>query len=170
MKIIVLIGIPGSGKSFYLEREIVPYGFQVICRDDIRKSFGGEFKRQEYFVRAIARTMCRAHMERSFAVAIDETNTLSHQIDSWLDLADEYLYRKDAVIVVSDIDVCIERREGFPVDVIHRMSEQLTKIYVNKEETLKRFDSIKYVMGHKTDIDPKKVLHELKEKYETENF
>jgi len=157
-ELIIMIGLPGSGKSYFVDG-IYSEAYQIICTDDIRKSLGFIFEiKMEPFVHCISETMVKAKMERGLRIVIDETNIgISHLI-KWRRLAEEYGYETKAIIIDTPIDICKERRgckEGkFPEEVIDRMniglellkSDDLNlyfdEVLIHKDKTLKKKESI----------------------------
>lgn len=155
-ELIVMIGIPGSGKSHYVDKHFSDT-HQIVCTDDIRKALGFIFERKmETFVHCISETFVKAKMERGLSIVIDETNIGISQILKWKILAEEYEYETRAIIMDTPIDICKDRRkckEGeFPEEVIDRMNIGLSNlkcddldnyfgsIFVIKEHTLKKED------------------------------
>jgi len=140
-ELIIMIGVPGSGKSRKVDKLVKKKSYQVVCRDDVRLSLGTEFEeRLEPFVLAIVKTMVRAHMERGLNIIIDETNTHISVVKVWLNLALKYDYDIQYIVMTTDLDVCKQRRcckEGkFPEDVIDRMYDQMMTLLAD----LKQYD------------------------------
>lgn len=153
-ELIVMIGIPGSGKSTYVN-EKYSNTHQIVCTDDIRKALGFIFERKmETFIHCMSETFVKAKMERGLPIVIDETNIGISHILKWRNLAEEYEYETIAIIMDTQIEICKERRkckEGeFPEEVIDRMYRSLNNlksdnldfyfgtVYVVKEHTLKK--------------------------------
>jgi len=137
-ELIIMVGLPGSGKSVFVNDHIIKrgfnegvYGYHVISRDDVRLAFGYKFSHLiETNVLAVVKTMVRALMIRGINIVLDETNTHISTINMWKGLAEEYGYKTRAIVMTTPIDICKERRkvsEGeFPEDVIDRMYEQMS--------------------------------------------
>ena len=152
-ELIIMIGLPGSGKSVFVDKKYSET-YQVVCTDDVRKALGFIFERKmEPLVHCISETIVKAKMERGLPIIIDETNIRSSHLLKWKNLAEEYEYKTTAIIMDTNIDECKKRRkcnEGkFPEEVIDRMNISLEhlkldsldfyfdKVLVYKDTTLK---------------------------------
>jgi len=124
-QLVVIMGLAGSGKSSYVDKYF-KNSHQIVCADNIRKALGHVFDiKIEPLVHAMNETLCRAHMERSCNIVIDETNTTNGSLMKWVRLANEYNYNKKLIVINTHPDECKKRRgcfEGkFPEHVIDRM-------------------------------------------------
>jgi predicted kinase len=129
-KLYLMIGIPGAGKSTYVNNLVNDYGVQVVCPDDIRKAFGHIFYGAiEPMVHAWTYTQARALMARGFDVVIDECHTRAEYIRRWRQAAVEFGYEIIGVHIITDIETCKDRRDDgwFPLEVIDRKAEQLRR-------------------------------------------
>jgi len=127
-KLYLMIGIPGSGKSTYVNNLVKDYGVQVVCPDDIRKAFGHVFYGAiEPMIHAWTYTQARALMARGFDVVIDEGHTRAEYIRRWRQAAVEFGYEIIGVHIITDKATCIARRDDgkFPLEVIDRKEAQL---------------------------------------------
>lgn len=152
MRIVLMIGITGSGKSSYVDKHLKSY--QLICQDDIRETIGGEFITTWAFFHskdryreisandAVAKTSCEALMKRGRDIVIDDLNIDPEKIKEWLDLADKYKYSKYAIIFNTPLDECLKRRDDCPSIVIKEIQENLTTLLENKP-LMNRFDLVK---------------------------
>jgi len=142
-ELIIMVGLPGSGKSTFVDDYIIGkgfnegvYGYHIISRDDIRLAFGSDFNHLvEPHIGAIARTMVRAHMIRGLNIVVDETNTNINTVKMWSSIAQEYGYKIRAMVMTTSLEECKRRRETskgkFPEHVIDRMHEQLETLLVD---------------------------------------
>lgn len=109
--LIIPVGIPGSGKSKYIDENFQNY--QIVCRDDIRLALGDIFnKRVENFVSSITETMMRALMERKKDIVCDETNCILESILKKKKLCEEYNYQFHIIKFNISKKVCMARKLG----------------------------------------------------------
>ena len=130
-RLILMIGLPGSGKSTYVREILVPQGVQVVCPDAIRAAYGHRFHGPlEPSVHADAMLQARQHMLQGFDVVIDESTTRSRHLRRWKTLAEHMGYTVSVIHVDTDKDICLQRRSedgtGFPLEVIERKDEELS--------------------------------------------
>ncbi len=153
MNIILMIGIPGSGKSTYVDKYFKNY--HIICNDDIQEVIGGEFSttwvdynsEKKYFqipvTKAVERTSGEAAMKRKKSIIIDNKNIIEQDIKHWLDLADEYNYKKTAIIMKEKIDKCFSRK-NIPITILYEELEKFNNI-INNKKILNRFNKINII-------------------------
>lgn len=142
-KVIILRGLPGSGKSTFvgdLEGLLGPYGavsedLQVCSADHffvVEKT--GDYQFNPHLLKQ-AHASCRDNFhywaakrgpKKPIYLVVDNTNTSMKEMDFYLKEADEY--RWDVVIITfnTDIDTSIRRNiHGVPPETIIKMDEQL---------------------------------------------
>ncbi len=149
MNVIILIGIPGSGKSSYVNTNFSEY--QVIDTDSIKDAIGMEFQtiwpfpegaeryRKISAIDAVAQTICKAHMQQGRNIIVEDLIVTKEKLVEWLDIADKYSYKKKAIILNEDLMVCSSRRKDFPIELLTELFAQF-KVLLENENLLNRFD------------------------------
>jgi len=149
MNIILMVGLPGSGKSSYIDEHLKDY--QLICSDDILETIGQEFyttwviNKSEYVlnksaVQAVEQTTCESLMKRGRPIVIDSLNLNKEKIKYWIDLADKYHYIKEIIILKIEIDTCLLIRD-VDKEIVIEYNNKLEDI-INDKKLLNRFDQI----------------------------
>ena len=107
-KLVMMRGLPGSGKSTYA-KELVGKGFVRICKDDLRSMMSNGVwngKREKRVVR-VRDFIIRDVLESGGNVVVDDTNY------GWEDrlrgLASEYSAKFEVIDVDTDVNTCIKR-------------------------------------------------------------
>lgn len=122
VEVIVLRGIPGSGKTTWAKEFISdkPW-FKRICRDDLRQMLdNGEYSaNKEKFVRTARGVLMRAALEDGYSVVVDDTNLSRRDISQIRNYAEVYSHVIGVSRIVAvplrimdfetPLDVCIER-------------------------------------------------------------
>lgn len=145
-KLILMCGVPGSGKSTFVDEHLIYGSTQLVCADTVRLALGNKFNpAAEPVVHAICQTVARAHMERGYDIVVDETNTLPRNIQPYIKLAKDYGYHTSLYFIDTPLDVCINRRltddATYPwEEIITRMSKNLKENY----ETIKSMVDVYY--------------------------
>lgn len=136
-ELIVLCGLPGSGKSTYAKKK---WGNShiIICADEFRKVYTGkDFDLSaEHMVYLMVSTTVEVLLRRSMPVVIDMTSLTIKNRLKWIDLAK----RCSAPIrcVLMDIAVCLclarnaDRKRKVPENVINDMASRF--VYPTDEE------------------------------------
>ena len=132
VKLIIMQGLPGSGKSSVVARDYA--GLQVVCLDDIRLALGDVFNPAlETVVLAHAEIAVRAKLFGGRDVVVDDTHTRAENVLRWLRMGREFGAEVVLHRVRCDVQECIRRREGKAVtrEHIERMDRNLARRVVS---------------------------------------
>lgn len=134
MKLVLLKGLPASGKSTEAKR-LVDSGQYVrvnrdtiremlLCpRDDGQKAFNGKV---EKIVTKISQDSVRSIMESGkFHIVVDECNLNVKYMDKWAKIANEYNYTVDVRGMGVSIEECIRRDANRTPNVGERVIKQM---------------------------------------------
>ncbi len=111
MKIIMLRGISGSGKSSWANEQVKTGNFVVISKDEIRKMLGGYKPNREKYVLKLRNDLIRSAIKMKKNVIIDDTNLNPMHERTLRQLAKELNTKfeiNDSFLQVSP-EECIER-------------------------------------------------------------
>ncbi len=111
MKIVVLVGLPGAGKSTYLER----MGAVGVSSDAVRKLLADDETDQTIHERVFqtVRYLLRQRLEIGCAVTyIDATNLKPEERKPYIEMGKEYGCEVEAVFFDVPVEVCRERNAG----------------------------------------------------------
>ncbi|MDY7020052.1 MAG: AAA family ATPase [Cyanobacteriota bacterium] len=143
-KLILMIGLPGSGKSFFAQklRRNHPQ-YQLISTDQIRAELFGDENIQGPWLKIWS------HVEQRFQQAVSEatdviydaTNTQRRQRKEVIAIARDIGFQTIfAVWVNTPLEKCLERNQNrfrqVPEEIILRMYRQLTDVPPTLEEPL----------------------------------
>lgn len=127
-KIVVLAGLPGSGKSTYAEKLCVP----VLSSDEIRRWISDDPANQNIHRRVflVLRDLLKHRLQlRRPVTYIDATNLTPYERRPYISLAELYDCEIEAVFFDVPLEVCQrrnrERGRVVPDDVIEEMSRRL---------------------------------------------
>ena len=149
-KIIMLIGIPGSGKTTYSKELSNKYDAKVVSTDKVRQTFVGIDEKEVF---PTDYRLCIEEIKEGKNVILDATHITPKVRKRSFDALDEYgvLYEKVAVFIDTSIEECARRVEQrnknpnelfLPVEVVYSYGKNI--IPPTKEEG---FDEIILVKG-----------------------
>lgn len=131
-ELVLMCGIPRSGKSTYAKHLQAVDGHLVICPDQIRSLiFGHIFRKEvENLVWFLAEAIVRIALSQGYPVVLDATNTHEKALHKWNDLAEELGVPCRLLVIDTPQSVITERNQGsnaVPSDVLVRMAEQFER-------------------------------------------
>ena len=77
IELIIMVGFPGSGKSFYTNNYIVPFGYAHVSQDLLKTA-------------KKCMTECENNLQKGLSVVIDNTNPSKIVRKRYLDIANKY--------------------------------------------------------------------------------
>lgn len=129
-RLILMLGLPGSGKTTYVRNTLVPQGMQVVSPEAIRLAYGHSFYAPlEPIVHATALLQGRQHMLQGYSVVVDECNCRARHLAKWKHMAERLGYAASCIYMDTPKGVCIRRRlatPDFPLEVVERMNNDLS--------------------------------------------
>lgn len=128
----ILVGIPGSGKSSFVEPFKQRHGAAVVLSsDEVRGILGKDESDQSVSRQTFQFLECAAELllRQGRNVVIDATNTTAKARKPFVDLGVKYGARIECIVVNTSIENCkkrnAERKRQVPESVIDRMAAQL---------------------------------------------
>jgi len=128
----IMVGLPRSGKSTYAKRYKGSYA--IVSADQLRYLVYGQrfWGPGEDTMWAIRKIVLKMLMEQGIDIVIDETNTTVSRRKPIVDLAREYGYFVEAVVIDTPKETCIERARADGDDslipIIERMAGQFEPV------------------------------------------
>lgn len=118
--LIMMVGLPRSGKSTKARELSVEHGAPIVCPDDIRLALHGQpyVATAENFVWAMADLMVRALFMSHNTVILDACNHTRDRRDTWQNTS---MWKREFVTVDTPAEECILRTPSLR-PVIERMA------------------------------------------------
>lgn len=142
----MMIGLPGSGKSYIAECLSEITGSEIVSSDAIRKELFGDENDQEHNneVFNTVNSRIKNYLKDGKSVILDATNLSAKRRKNFIKTLENIKCAKIAVLIATDYELCLkqnsERERHVPEDVIKRM---LTNICMPTFE--EGFDYIYYI-------------------------
>lgn len=130
-KILLLIGLPGCGKSTYAKFLLTQENYVILSSDSLRKELLGNEEDQSKNIFVFKTLTDRMHkaMEEKRNIIIDATNITIKDRKQYLDAANQFGYQKEAVFINTPIEDCIkydkQRERTVGGEVIHKFANKL---------------------------------------------
>mgnify|MGYP003296289761 CR=1 FL=1 len=148
-KLIMLIGIPGSGKTTYSKELKVKYDAEVISSDKVRQTYKGIDEKDVF---PTVYKLCIEELKEGRNVIIDATHITPKVRKRSFDALDQYgiNYEKVAIYIETSVEECARRVEirnqdpnelFLPVDVVYSYGNNI--IPPSKEEGFSEIHIIK---------------------------
>ena len=150
-KLIMLVGIPGSGKTTYSKNLIEKYNAEVVSTDKVRQTYPGIVESDVF---PTVYKLCAEKLNSNINVILDATHITPKVRKRTFDALDQFNveYEKIAVYLDTPVDECLRRVEirnnepgqlFIPLEVIESygkniiapsLEEGFTDIFIIKEE------------------------------------
>jgi predicted kinase len=129
MKIIIMQGLPGSGKSTYAAQN---YPEAKVCSADNYFMFGGEYKFDpsllEKAFQACMRQFLWLTKHEEPTIVVDNTNLSLWEMAPYIQVGAALGYEVEVIRANADLETCISRNvHGVPRETILRMAERMEK-------------------------------------------
>jgi predicted kinase len=128
MKIVITVGLPGSGKSTYLAR----HGINAISSDEVRRLIADDPEDQSIHKQVFAtiRYLIRQRIAVDRPVTyVDATHLMRWERRPYFELARHYGCTVEALFFDVPVEVCIARNKGreriVPEQAIRKMAERM---------------------------------------------
>ena len=107
-KLIMLIGIPGSGKTTYSKDLAIQYDAKVVSSDKVRQAYVGIDEKDVF---PTVYKLCIEELKEERNVILDATHITPKVRKRSFDALDQYevAYEKVAIYVDTPVEVCVKR-------------------------------------------------------------
>ncbi len=109
--IIVMIGVDFSGKTQYVDSELINGPHQIISFDHIREAFKTTKMSNPDIVYASMDLIARSHMIKGIPIIIDEANLTIESLFLWKTIAREFNYTLKGIVMNTTLEDCKARLE-----------------------------------------------------------
>ena len=151
---VMLVGLPGSGKSSLAEELVEKEGYLKFSSDEIRKELCGDINDQTHnsTVFSILHDRIIENLKNGKSCIFDATNVKRNKRLEFLEKLKEVNCKKICKVVLTDYKLCLERNEErgrcVPEEVIDRM-------YINFDipQYSEGWDKIEFIRTRKENYD-----------------
>lgn len=128
MKLIVMQGAPGSGKSFKARKmqALNPHTTVIVSMDSLRDMRGVYWvPEQEEYIQDLEEYAVYRALEKGYDVIVDATNLNDKKINKWKVMATKFNIECEFIMCYATVDECIQR-DKFP-DRTHHVGENVIR-------------------------------------------
>ncbi len=131
-KLVVMVGLPRSGKSTVVDRDYLSQGYAVVCPDEVRRAIHGQrfVASAERWVWATVFTMVDALRRRGCRVVVDACNVTREHRKPWVERGATFH------VLHLNAQICIDR-----VMAANESGHLDYEDAVRLEEAIKRMDA-----------------------------
>lgn len=141
LKVIIMQGLPASGKSTESKKLVDKENYKRINKDDLRAMVDNKYhsKTNEKLILKARDSLLSLYLSSGRNVVVDDTNFEQYHIDRITEIASEYNAQVEVKFIDTPLDVCIERdkkrENGVGAHVIRSMNNKYIK--KNKKDDVK---------------------------------
>lgn len=131
-KLLMLKGLPGSGKSTYARELVAKHQYTRVNKDDLRAMLhnGTHSKHKEQTVLAIRDAIVMRALEKGSNVVVDDTNFAPIHEARLRELAKSFGAQFESKFIDTSVETCIERDLKRPNSVGHKVILQMYEQYL----------------------------------------
>jgi 2',3'-cyclic-nucleotide 3'-phosphodiesterase len=141
--VVIMRGLPGSGKSTVAKKLAATVEGAVIVSADDGLMVGGQYQFDVTKLGA-AHGACQEAFKNALAfnkplVIVDNTNTTPQEIQRYMDMAQNFGYEAVVMVVPCDVDTSAARNtHGVPREAIERMASRMASIPLDSSWRVER--------------------------------
>lgn len=136
LTMILNVGFPGSGKSWFANTYLKPLGFHIICRDILKTI-------------TVCVNLARTSLHKGISIVIDNTNLDKAARKEWYEIAKEYKAKVIILYFTTSLNIC--RHNNIYRHVVSNGKYKLIPQIVYKIMT-KKFEEPDITENEKTEI------------------
>ena len=147
--LIVMIGVGRSGKTHYVDNELLYGPQQLISSEHMKAAYNSMNMSTPDIIYAAMDLIVRSHMIKGVPIIVDESNLTIESLFLWKSIAKEFNYAIKGIVMDTSFEICKSRLES---DIDGPITKDLNENMETEYETYKELRII-LKMNHQQILD-----------------